>query len=77
MYRPAGWQEKIDAAISEPDFDKRTAKIKELVKIIHDEAMSVPLWSQSEIWAMTDKVHIDYGKYHPYHFDPASAWLSK
>ena len=51
--------------------------IKELAQTTFDEAMSIPLWSQVEIWAMTDKVHIEYGKFHPYHFMPGTAWLSK
>ncbi|MFC1820554.1 ABC transporter substrate-binding protein [Thermodesulfobacteriota bacterium] len=82
MYRPKGWQDMLDAAISEVDYDKRVEKIKGLAKVIHDEAMSVPLWAESYIWAMNDKVHTDFGKYHPYYFMPESAdfaitiWLS-
>ncbi|MBN1847105.1 MAG: ABC transporter substrate-binding protein [Deltaproteobacteria bacterium] len=78
MYRPEGWQAKLDATIAEVDNAKRVQKTKELLKIIYDTAMNIPLWTNPEIWAMTDQVQgIEYGLYHPYYYLPGSAWLKK
>ncbi|HSW57186.1 MAG TPA: ABC transporter substrate-binding protein [Dehalococcoidales bacterium] len=43
FYRPPGWQAKWDQLYSQPDETRRIAQLKELVKIIYDESIGIPL----------------------------------
>ena len=78
VYKPKGWQEKLQAAVSEPDADKRANITKELCKIIHEEVMGIPLWTTPIITAIDPKVHdIRWGEGHGFFWEPQDTWLSK
>lgn len=78
MYRPAGWQEMLDDAISTVNDQERLEKRKAILKVQYDLAMAIPLWTRAEIAAFRDNVQgIDYMKYHPYYYRPDKAWLKK
>jgi ABC-type transport system substrate-binding protein len=79
MYRGA-FQQKMDAAISEPDYNKRMGIVKEMVKLMYDDAMAIPLWSAPDVSAVDTKVlkgDIQWMVGHPNFFEPQNAWLSK
>jgi peptide/nickel transport system substrate-binding protein len=79
MYRPAGWQEKWDALIAEPDQEKRTVKMKELVKIMYDEAIVVPTHTDSPRSALngTIKDMNWHGRGTVDYYDVANVWVTK
>lgn len=77
-YKPKGWQEKLQAAVSQPDADKRIELTKDLCEMMHEEVMGIPLWTKPEITAISPKVHgIRWGEGHGYFWDPQDTWLSK
>jgi peptide/nickel transport system substrate-binding protein len=47
MYRPAGWNQKWEAMLSQVDDKERIKQLKELVRIMFDEAMIIPYQSDS------------------------------
>lgn len=79
MYRPDGWKAKVDAAVAQPDENKRTAQMKELIKTSFDEAMNIPLWERPDLTAQAKNVR-DLGWCvggAPFYYRPANVWLSK
>jgi peptide/nickel transport system substrate-binding protein len=77
-YHPAGWQEKLQAALSQVDDTKRISQTKELCRIMYEEVMGIPLWASPEITAISPKVHdISWATGHGYFWEPQNAWLSK
>ncbi len=78
MYR-GEWQNTMDQALAEVDFDKRNALVKKMVKLQYDNAMTIPLWSSSETSAADKKLHdINWGVGgHPLMWTPWDVWLSK
>ena len=78
MYRGLFGQ-RLDDAIAEPDYNKRMAIVKELVKLMYDDAMAIPLWSAPDISAASKdlKGDIQWMLGHPNFFEPQNAWLSK
>jgi len=78
MYR-GDWQKVLDQALAEPDYDKRTALIKQMVKMHYDNAMTIPIWARSDTSAADKKLHdINWTQGgHPVMSTPADAWLSK
>jgi peptide/nickel transport system substrate-binding protein len=78
VYRPPGWQDKLNAALKQYDEDKRAAQTKELCKIMSEEAMGIPLWVAPQLSAQDKKVHdIKWAQGHGYFWEPENAWLSK
>ena len=47
MYRPAGWNQKWEAMLSQIDDKERIKQLKELVRIMFDEVMIIPYQSDS------------------------------
>jgi peptide/nickel transport system substrate-binding protein len=47
MYRPAGWNQKWEAMLSQVDDKERIKQLKGLVRIMFDEAMIIPYQSDS------------------------------
>ena len=79
MFKPSGWQEKVDATVAQPDDNKRLSQYRELTKIMFDQVMVIPLWTSPELSAMDKKIHdIKWTKGgHPRFYEPQDAWLSK
>jgi len=79
MYRPAGFQQKWDALIAEPDQDKRNARMKELVKIMYDEAIVMPTHSDAprSAWNGTIRDMNWHGRGTVDYFDAANMWVTK
>jgi peptide/nickel transport system substrate-binding protein len=76
--RPSGYTEKLDAALSQPDAAKRAVQEDELVKIMSDNAMTIPLYISTFLAAQSKNVHdLDWGVGGNYSFTPHKAWLSK
>jgi peptide/nickel transport system substrate-binding protein len=78
FYRPAGWQEKWNALYSQIDNKKRLAQMKELLKILYDEAAGIPYQGDAPL-LVHQKVNGFY--HHANHmvsfWDPAEVWISK
>ena len=78
VYKPEGWQEALMKAVNEPDDEKRIEYTKTVCKIMHDEAMAIPLWTAPQITAISPKVHdIQWAEGHGYFWEPQNTWLSK
>jgi ABC-type transport system substrate-binding protein len=78
MLRPAGYVDKLNAAIEQPDYDKRFAQYKELIKIIYDNEMVIPLYENADISAMDKKVQdLAWTMGHPFLSRTGDAWFSK
>ena len=78
MLRPPVFMEKLSAALEQPDYDKRFAQYKELIKIIYDENMAIPLYENADISALDKKVNdLAWTQGHPFLSRPWDAWLSK
>ncbi len=79
FYKNADWQAKVDATVTQPDEPKRLAQLKELIKILNDEAAFISLWTKPEISALDKRVQdlkwTQGG--HPRFYEPQDAWLSK
>jgi hypothetical protein len=78
MYRNT-FQQKLDAAINEPDYDKRLNYLKDMVRILNDDAMVCPLYGNPDLSAIDNTVQGDY-KWeigHPNMWEPADLWLTK
>jgi peptide/nickel transport system substrate-binding protein len=78
VYRPDGWQAKLDAMGAQPDDKKRAAQMQEMMQILFDQAMVIPLWSAPMLGAQDKTVHdLHMGEGHQMYYDSAHAWLSK
>jgi ABC-type transport system substrate-binding protein len=77
MYR-GEFQKVLDAAISQPDYNKRLALVKQLITIIYNDSMVIPVWTGSDINAATPNLRdIKWSVGHANMWEPADAWLSK
>jgi len=77
-YKPAVWEEKLTATIAQPDTEKRITQTRELVKMMHDDVMGIPLWSAPQLYAFDKKTQgANVGVGHGQFWDPENAWLSK
>jgi len=78
VFRPPGWQDKLNAALTQYDENKRTAQTRELCKIMSEEVMGIPLWVAPQLSAQDKKLHnIKWAQGHGYFWEPENAWLSK
>jgi ABC-type transport system substrate-binding protein len=79
FYRPPGWQEKWDALIAEQDDAKRLTKLKELLKILYDEAIAMPYQGDAPLMVRNSKLHnFDFHANHiTSYYEPQNIWLSK
>ncbi len=78
MYR-GDFQKKMDEAIAEPDYTKRMAILKEMVRLMYTDAMCIPIWSAPDISAAVKdlKGDIQWMVGHPNFYEPQNAWLAK
>ena len=79
FYRPPGWQEKWDALIAQQDDGKRLAQLKELLKILYDEAVGIPYQGDAPQLVRQPNVHgFDLHAEHMVsYWAPQDVWLSK
>jgi peptide/nickel transport system substrate-binding protein len=77
-WRPPGWLDKVQAAMNQVDSTKRLVQERELVKIIYEESMGIPIATSAFLEAQDKKVHeLDWGVGSNYIFKPQNGWLSK
>jgi ABC-type transport system substrate-binding protein len=77
--KPAGFKDKWDAVVAQPDFDKRMTQMKELITIVNEQALVYPLVVNSAIW-VTDNTVMDmnwHGRHTNQWWDPGNVWLKK
>jgi peptide/nickel transport system substrate-binding protein len=80
---PTMWKGKfldvLNAANSEPDYNKRMDGLKSLVRMMHEEAMVCPLFVGNDLSAKdkTLQGNIQWTIGHPNMWEPQEAWLSK
>jgi peptide/nickel transport system substrate-binding protein len=69
----------LAAANSEPDYTKRMDGLKNMVKMMHEEAMVIPVWLSNDLSAQDPKLKGDilWTIGHPNMWEPQNAWLSK
>jgi peptide/nickel transport system substrate-binding protein len=77
MYRGT-FQQKLDAAISEMDYDKRLSDLKDMVSVMYSDAMVIPLYASPDLSAADKTLQgdINWEIGHPNMWAPANAWLS-
>jgi len=78
-YSPPGWKEGWNECVATVDYDKRIAKMKELLKVTYDECLQVPYLQDGPRYVIDDKVRdIDWGGRHINgYFDPVNVWIDK
>jgi peptide/nickel transport system substrate-binding protein len=78
MVRPAGWADKWNAVIAQPDDQKRTAQLKEIIDIMYNDIIITPYHSDTSRAVSDGKVK-DFnwqgigGEY----WDTVNTWLAK
>ena len=79
FYRPPGWQEKWNALLAQQDEKKLMVQLKELLKILYDEAVGIPYQGDAPLLARHRNVHgFDLHANHMVsYFEPQNIWLSK
>jgi ABC-type transport system substrate-binding protein len=80
FYRPPGWQEKWNTLRAQQDDKKRLVQLKELLKILYDEAVGIPYQGDAPLLARhRGKVHgFNFHANHtPSYYEPENIWLSK
>jgi len=79
IYQPSGYWEKWDALFAEMDTVKRTAILKDILKMIYDEGIGIPYQGDAPLVAMDPKLH--GFAHHAFHvtsfWDPGKVWLEK
>jgi peptide/nickel transport system substrate-binding protein len=78
MYRST-FQQKMDAAITEPDYDKRLGYLKDMVRLMYDDVMVVPLYASPDLSAADNTLqgNSKWQVGHPNMWEPADIWLTK
>ena len=76
--RPLELQEILTKAEKVTDYDSQAPLIQEAVRMLHDKAVVVPLWTWSVVNATSTKLHDHgYSTANRGQWEPADAWLSK
>jgi peptide/nickel transport system substrate-binding protein len=77
MYR-GDFQKKLDAAITEMDYDKRLGYLKDMVSLMYTDAMVIPLYASPDLSASDSHLQgdINWEIGHPNMWLPANVWLS-
>jgi peptide/nickel transport system substrate-binding protein len=79
MQFPDGWAASWQAVRSEPDYDKRMAKMQALLKQVYDGSLVIPWMWDSPRYVLNSKIHnlswddVDINGY----FDPINVWREK
>jgi peptide/nickel transport system substrate-binding protein len=79
FYRPPGWQEKWNALLAQKDQKKLMGQLKELVKILYDEAVGIPYQGDAPLMAHSKKLH-EFNLHSDHmvsYYEPQNVWLSK
>ena len=79
LLRPAAWGDILKQALAATDSETQIALTKKLVRMMQDEAMTVPLWVTERVFIADKSVH-DAGFFTTgasEHWFPANTWLSK
>jgi ABC-type transport system substrate-binding protein len=80
FYRPPGWQDKWNALRAQLDEKRRLGQLKELIKILYDEAVGTPYQGDAPLLARPrGKVHgFNLHANHSVSFwEPENIWLSR
>ena len=79
FYRPPGWQEKWDALRAQQNDEKRLVQLKEMIKILYDEAIGIPYQGDAPLVVRRPELHgFDHHARHMVsYWEPQSIWLSK
>ncbi|MCJ7605730.1 MAG: ABC transporter substrate-binding protein [Dehalococcoidales bacterium] len=79
IYQPAGYWGKWDALKAEMDPVKRTGILKDILKMIYDEAIGIPYQGDAPLVAMVPELH--GFAHHAFHvtsfWSPGEVWLEK
>jgi ABC-type transport system substrate-binding protein len=79
MYQPAGYWAKWDALKAELDTAKRNIILKDILKMIYDEAIAIPYQGDAPLVAINPKLH--GFAHHAFHvtsfWDPGKVWEEK
>ena len=78
MYRTT-FQQTLDAAITEPDYDKRLGDLKDIVRLMYNDEMVIPLYASPTLSATDGTVQGDFRWTigHPNMWEPGNIWLTK
>jgi peptide/nickel transport system substrate-binding protein len=77
-YRPSGWLDKIEAAMAQVDPAKRLEQERELVKIIYEESVGIPIATSAFLAAQDKRVKdLEWAVGSNYIFKPQNGWLGK
>jgi ABC-type transport system substrate-binding protein len=82
MYRPPGYQEAWASVATQTDENIRINQVRELLKVMADNAMVIPLWETHPAYALnkTTNVVMDLdwcGKKSTNWWNPAGVWIKK
>ena len=78
VLRPAGYSELVNKAIAAVDDKTKIARSKEMVKMLHDEAILNPMWAGKVFGAKQKYANdSDIGTYNILEWKPENAWLDK
>jgi peptide/nickel transport system substrate-binding protein len=79
IYQPEGYWDKWNDLLTELDTAKRTAILKDILKIIYDEAIGIPYQGDAPLVAMDPKLH--GFAHHAFHvtsfWSPGEVWLEQ
>ena len=77
LARPTGWQALIDEAVSTINIE--IPKVKAVTKVMHDEAMVIPILYTARGYVVNNRVHdTEHMKFGAWTiWSPEKAWLSK
>lgn len=70
FYRPRGWQEKWEKLANEPDDTKRDQLLMEIVRIIYDESIAIPLAATNSLYVRNRDQIYNYW----FHSNNTSGW---
>ncbi len=78
MFRPQDIQDILTKAETTPDYATQVTLTKEAVRLISEEAVTLPLWVKSVVNMWNKNVHgLGYTAAYRYQWTPENVWLSK
>ncbi len=79
FYRPPGWADKWNALRTQLDDKKRLGQMKELMKLLYDEAVGIPYQGDAPLLARSKKVNgfNHHANHMVSYWEPENVWLSK
>jgi hypothetical protein len=78
-YAPPGWFQKWDSVGTQTDQNIRINQVRELIRTMAEEAITIPIWETHPQSASNGKVNdLDWcGKKNTNYWNPIGVWLSK